>query len=88
MAKRHECVNRDRFPFACDMGDGAPKRKRCSHCGGDLFVSDGSWGVFDWRQDGVYVKPHATYATRRSAERLADVLYRDGGNAVVRWVPA
>jgi hypothetical protein len=89
MGKRYECINRDQFPYSCDQGDGAPKRKRCSFCKGELIVSEGRWGVFEWQKDGRYFpkEVRASYATRRAAERMVDVLYRDGGNYVVRWLP-
>lgn len=69
---------------SCDSGDGKPKRKKCSYCGGSYRVETGLWGVFTHSGgSGVYRDAHAhsTHTSRKRAEAATD-----GTEYVVRWI--
>lgn len=87
-AKRYVCVHRDKtgLPHLHDSGDGTPKRKRCSYCGGGFYVQTGIYGAFEWRQDNRYFQDAAVKTFRTEAQ--ADEFIRNhGGNLVTRWIP-
>lgn len=81
-ATRHACINGG-YPHT--SGDGAPKRKRCAYCGGSLYTSAGTWGVFVWTGDGRYPLDNAvcTFTRQTKADAYATATRPD---YVVRWV--
>lgn len=79
---RYECRRRCARP---DVGNGQPRRKACSWCGGAYIVHEGVWGVFEWSGQGRY--PVAEAKSLHSQEWRASKA-TDGTDLVVRWVDA
>jgi len=84
VGRRHYCAAGDGYPHA--SGDGAPKRKKCAHCGGRLAVQLGCYGVFVWRGDGRYSRDNAVRLFAREAR--ADAHTTTDPRYVVRWLVA
>lgn len=84
-ARRHECLFGMAYPHT--SGDGAPKRKKCAYCGGQIAVYEGTYGVFVWTGDGRYPIASAlsVHKTRKSADLAA---LAAGKDTVSRWIPA
>lgn len=58
--------------FQCSRFDGlaskAPKRQRCSYCGGQLVRTPTVWGAVEWRKDNRYTRPEVTYPSPDMAQ--------------------
>lgn len=48
----------------------APKRSKCSYCGGRLTRTPTVWGLVDWRADGRYERPDLTFPSPAQAGAL------------------
>lgn len=71
-----------------DQGEGKPRRKRCSHCGGSFVVTYGRHGVFlhsSFGGNAAYREADAVaiYATLRAAEKRRAEL---GDEYVTRFI--
>lgn len=80
---QHRCMHQ--VTFQCGgPKHGKPTRKRCGGCGGGFVVTEGAYGVFEWRGDGGYKAVDAkSLHTRPSA---ADREAAKDNRLVVRFV--
>ncbi len=96
LARRHYCEHQDNPAAGLSTfhtrGNGKPRTKRCTYCGGRLVEVTGLWGVFEWRGDGRYRLADAIRTF--TIESRADAWTRSqAGMAtypaglVVRWMP-
>ena len=92
LAKKYACRYRGNDgSYSHTSGHGTPTRKTCARCKGPIDVQTGLWGVFTWTGTGRYPedKAHATYASHKKAESVAETKYAvdPAANWVVRWIP-
>lgn len=91
LATRHECSLKHRHGSAWSSfhsgGNGKPRSRRCTYCGGEFRTEQGWHGVFEWRGDAHYDIADAArlFTSPAAAQRYADT---HPGQLVVRWVPA
>ena len=80
MATRHECMLRfaSAVPSLHTSGSGKGTRKRCAHCGGNIFTVTGRYGVF----------VHTSFREARFGDYRADdaILWRQSEGAAQRYV--
>lgn len=72
--------------FSCSQGDGTPRRRTCTFCGGELIIERGRWGVFHWNGEGRHPVDTAlvTYVLQTHARRYIE--RNAGQNLVDRWI--
>jgi hypothetical protein len=87
-ASRYECSLKTNAGWQSSFhsaGNGKPRSKRCTYCGGAFRIETGLWGVFVWSGENRYPLEAAlkTFVSPTAAQKFADVT----SNGVVRWLP-
>lgn len=88
MAKRFECASRlnTGLAFNHDSGDGTPRRKKCSYCGGRFVTFEGEYGTFEWTGSNRYPAEAAVATFPTYAKAEASLSPRSA--LVIRWISA